>query len=358
MLFGSQCEAVVRKKRILLTGIGGNAAAGTAKSLLRFPDEFTIIGSDADKFNVRFGLNYAERVYLVPNAGNEQYIAALSRAIKKENVDLVIPSPDPEVFEISKHRDEIGAEVFLPDHKTIEIAQDKWSTYKLLRGKVQQPRTFLVKDREELERGLRALGGPAWLRKRRGAGAPRAFVARNYEEAKFWVEYWEGYGQFTASELLTGRNLAWIALYKEGNMVTSGGYERIRYYMEHVAPTGVTGNINVGITIHDEKLNAAAEDAVRALDSKPNGAYTVDLKGSAHPLTTEINAGRFHMSFFTYTVAGLNLPYYYVKLALGESVEYPAKRDALKQGILTIRNTDNEPVFVDQNDLGSNVVMP
>lgn len=349
---------MVRKKRILLTGIGGNTAAGTAKSLLRFPDEFTIIGSDSDKFNVRFGLHYADRVYLVPRAGTEEYIPALTRAIKKENVDLVIPSPDAEVFEISKHRGEIGSKVFLPDHKAIEIAQDKWSTYESLRGRVPQPRTFLVKDQDELERGLHELSGPAWLRKRKGAGAPKAFIARSYEEAKFWVEYWGGYGQFTASELVSGRNLAWIGVYKDGELITSGGYERFRYFMEHVAPTGVTGNISVGITIHDEMLNASAESAVEALDNKPNGAYTVDLKSDAPPLVTEINAGRFHMSFFTFTVAGLNLPYYYVKLALDEFVEYPVKRNALKKGLLTIRSTDNEAIFIDENDLSSRVLMP
>ncbi len=347
---------MVKKTTILATGIGGNTAQGVARSLLRFPAEFIIIGADCDKYNARFGFDYAEKVYLVPSAGDEDYIYAISKIIKKENVDMIIPSPDPEVYEISKHRAELDAEVFLPNHTVIEVTQDKWLTYEALRGKVQQPISFLIKSFEDLKKSFSELRKPLWLRKRKGVGGSKSFIAHSLEQAKFWVEYWKGYGEFIASEMLQGRNLSWIGLYKDGELITSGGYNRPRYFMENISPTGVTGNINVGVTVHDEVLNDAAERALHVLDDRPNGAYTIDLKENCKPNVTELNSGRFHMSFYTYTEAGLNLPYLYVKLALDEPVELPAKRDALKTGIVTIRNTDNEPIIVDSNELSKDIL--
>jgi carbamoyl-phosphate synthase large subunit len=349
---------MVRKKRVLLTGIGGNTAQGVAKSLLKFPDEFSIIGSDSDKYNIRFGFNYVRRVYLVPSAKDEDYIYTISKIIRRERIDLIIPSPDPEVYELSKHKKELDAEVFLPDHKIIEITQDKWSTYEALKGKVVQPKAFLIKDHGDLERSFSEIKKPLWLRKRKGVGGSKSFIAYSLGQAKFWIEYWEGYGEFIASEVLQGRNLSWIGLYKDGELITSGGYQRLRYFMERISPTGVTGNINVGMTIHDDELNYAAERAVQAIDNKPNGVYTVDVKENGGLNVTELNSGRFHMSFYVYTEAGLNLPYYYVKLALDEPVELPAKRNALKAGIMTIRNTDNEPIIISADELDKDLIIP
>ncbi|MCJ7425175.1 hypothetical protein MUP01_13045 [Candidatus Bathyarchaeota archaeon] len=346
-----------RPGRILLTGIGGNTAQGVARSLLKFPEEFRIIGTDSDKYNVRFGLNYTKKVYLTPHANNEEYIPTLSKIVGKESVDLVIPSPDPEVYEISKHKNEIDAQVFLPNHKTLDISQDKWSTYQTLRNSVMQPKPFLISNHEDLANTFTQISGLVWLRDRKGAGGANSFLAHNLEQARFWIEYCRGYGKIIASEFLQGRNLGWIGLYKNGELITSGGYHRLRYYLEKISPSGVTGTINVGVTIHDSKLNWVAEHSVQALDREPNGVYTVDLKGDGRPVTTEVNAGRFHMSFYVYTEAGLNLPYYYAKLALGEEFELPPKRNALKSGIATIRSMDNEQMVFSIQDLGRNILL-
>ena len=349
----------MRKKiTVLLTGIGGNTAQGFARSLLKFRSEFNIIGSDSDKYNVRFGNNYSDRVYLVPKPDAEDYIALVSRIVEKEKVDLVVPSPDPEVSAISKHRQELDAAILLPDQAVIETAQDKWLTYVALEGKARQPRSILIERYEDLERSFSEINKTLWLRNRRGAGGSRSFVANTLDEAEFWVEYWKGYGQFVASEMLLGRNLCWIGLYKNGELVSSGGYHRLRYFSAHVSPTGITGNVNAGMTIHDDRLNAAAEQAVAAMDKKPNGVYTVDLKENGDPNITEVNAGRFHASFYVYAEAGLNLPYYYAKLAVGESVKLPQRRNALKAGLVTIRNLDNDPVMVWHDDLGKSILTP
>ncbi len=345
-----------RRKTVLVTGIGGNTAQCVARSLLRFRDEFTIIGSDSDQYNVRFGLTYADRVYLIPRAETAGFRGAVSRIVDREEVDLIIPSPDAEVYAISKLRDELDAAVFLPDHSVVEVCQDKWLTYLALEGGVDQPKSMLIEDPGSLHRAVSEIGPPVWLRKRRGAGGSGSFIAQSGQEAQFWTEHHHGYGEFTASRFLQGRNLGWIGLYKDGELLTSGGYLRMRYFAPHVSPTGVTGTINVGMTIHDSAVNSVAERAVEAVDGRPHGAYTVDLKEDGPPYITEINAGRLHASAFVYTEAGLNLPYYYAKLALDEPVSLPAKRNAVKAGIVTIRNLDNTPLFISQDELQENIL--
>jgi len=256
------------------------------------------------------------------------------------------------------YRNELNTQIFLPNHKVIEITQDKWLTYKALKEKLLQPKSFLIDGYDDLKTCCSKLEGKFWLRRRRGAGGSRSFIAHSLKEAKLWVEYWKGYGEFIASEILLGRNLSWIGLYKDGELITSGGYHRVRWFMEHISSSGVTGSISVGVTIHDDELNDAAEKAIQALDDRPNGVYTVDLKENGEPYVTEVNSGRFHMSFYTYTEAGLNLPYYYVKLALNEAVELPAKRNAVRAEIMTIRNLDNEPVFINLNQLDKDILIP
>ena len=128
--------------------------------------------------------------------------------------------------------------------------------------------------------------------------------------------------------------------------------------MESVSPSGVTGNINVGVTTNEDILNEAAENAVQAMGERPNGIYTVDLKEDQTPKVTELNSGRFHRSAYVYSEAGLNLPYYHVKLALDEPVELPRRRNALKDGTLVIRNTDNPQIIMDLDDLKKDLSFP
>ena len=48
--------------------------------------------------------------------------------------------------------------------------------------------------------------------------------------------------------------------------------------MKHASPTSITGDINVGVTTQDDKVNSMAERAVEALDSRVSRVYTADLK--------------------------------------------------------------------------------
>src|SRR5256714_12946576 len=84
------------------------------------------------------------------------------------------------------------------------------------------------------------------------------------------------------AEHLPGRNIACSLLFNEDELLKAGCYERLEYFMGHLAVSGVTGNINRGRLITDERARPLAERAVRlvaGLTGEPaHGLLTVDLR--------------------------------------------------------------------------------
>ena len=73
-------------------------------------------------------------------------------------------------------------------------------------------------------------------------------------------------------------------------------------------------------TVHREDVNELASRAVTAVDPEATGVFCVDLKeDEGGRLVTEINAGRFFTTSNFLAEAGANMPYSYVRLALGET---------------------------------------
>jgi carbamoyl-phosphate synthase large subunit len=89
-------------------------------------------------------------------------------------------------------------------------------------------------------------------------------------------------------------------------------------------------------------VNELATRAVQAVDPGATGVFCVDLKEDAdgRPLVTEINAGRFFTTSNFFAAAGANMPYTYVRLALGEEVEPLPRHDAVEPGLYWVRMID------------------
>lgn len=102
------------------------------------------------------------------------------------------------------------------------------------------------------------------------------------------------------------------------------------------------------MTIHDDAVNDVATRAVKSIDKKATGIFCVDLRAdkSNNPVPTEINAGRFFTTSYFFTKAGINMPYYYVKLAFGEEIPELPKYNAVPKGIYWIRHIDAPAVLV------------
>ncbi|MGH3080766.1 MAG: ATP-grasp domain-containing protein [Gaiellaceae bacterium] len=144
------------------------------------------------------------------------------------------------------------------------------------------------------------------------------------------------------SEFLPGREFAFQSLWVDGELVTSAARERLEYVFGHLMPSGQGSSPSVARTVRRQDVNELAARAVGAVDADATGVVCVDLKedGDGNPLVTEINAGRFFTTSNFLAEAGANMPYEYVRLALGESPDRLSRFDAVEPDLYWVRMID------------------
>lgn len=341
--------------RILVTGAGGSAAANFVHSLRSAPEPFHVVGTDSKREHLE--LADLDARYLLPRADDPRYLDELNAVVGSERVDVVHPQPDPEVLVLSERRDEVRARTFLPAAATIELCQDKLACAARLKdADVPVPQTGAGDVHDAADQILSA-HGKAWVRARQGAGARASLPVTTVDQAVAWARYWVetkdlSYEDFMVGEFLPGREFAFQSLWLNGRLVTSQGRERLEYLYGHLTPSGQTSTPSVARTVHRDDVNEIAAAAVRAVDPDATGVFCVDLKEDAggQPRVTEINAGRFFTTSNFLTEAGANMPYAYVRLALGENVNGLPPFNAVEEGLYWVRMVDMGYKLVRENE--------
>jgi carbamoyl-phosphate synthase large subunit len=345
-------------KRLIVTGAGGSAACNFIDSLRLTQERMFIVGVDINKYYIL--IPKVNSRYIVPRSQDPKYISKLNEIIAKEKIYFLHPQPDIDVKVISNLREKLDAQVFLPAKKVVEICQDKFKSNEIWRKKgVPTAESHLIRSEKDIEKIFEILNTPIWLRIVSGAGGRGSLPVDEIEHAKMWINYWKkkkgiGYGFFMASEYLPGSNFAWSSIWKDGELVTSQGRERIELLMADVAASGATSTPSVARTVNRDDLNKIGENAILAIDSNPNGVYSVDIKGDkkGRLCVTEINAGRFFTtaSIF-FAKGGINLPYLYVKLAYQERIPRIKRYNPLPEDLYWIRVIDQLPVLKKKKEI-------
>lgn len=338
----------MRQKRILVTGAGGSPSTNFIRSLRLSKDSFFIIGADCNKYYLQRA--ETDKRFLIPYADDKDYIPILKQIIKETKAELVYSQPDQEIAVISKNRDKIGANVFLPRHNVIKLCQDKLASNKRWQeAGLKVPRTVRIRNSADLKKAFKNFSKPLWLRAIISPGGGKgSFYTDDFDVAKAWIKHCKGWGNFTAAECLTPNSITWLSIWKEGELIVAQGRKRLYWEFGNRAPSGVTGLTGTGVTISDKKLDVVAQKVIKAVDDCPNGIYAVDLtydkKGIPNP--TEINIGRFFTTHLFFTEAGLNMPYIFTKLAFGEKIPKLRKKiNPLKSGLAWVRGMDFLPIL-------------
>lgn len=337
------------RKTILVTGCGGTPSLNVAWCLRYQGDNYRIIGVDCDPYHI-FLTKEFDRKYLVPRADNSEYIKVLNRIIGKEKVELVHAQPDVEVGVISSNREEVDARVFLPADDVVTLCHNKFDLINTLhRFGIPCAQSFLIKTEGDLDEAFDALDSKVWLRLIKGAGGRGSLPVENITLAKHWIDYWDGWGRFSAEEYLPGRNLAWQGVFNNGKLLGSIAWERIRYIIRHVSPSGITGTPSVAKLVNDEQVHKIGMQTVTAISKKPNGVFGVDMRENTEgiPCVTEINPGRFFTPSFMYAKAGYNLVQAFFEMVLDiESSSTIAKRAEILGDVYWIRGIDATPTLI------------
>jgi biotin carboxylase len=342
--------------RVLVTGSGGLAGVNFVRALRLSSKGYYIVGTDFNKYHLLYP--DVDARYLTPKHSDRSFIPRIAEIAIKEAADFLHPQPSSEAYVISGKRAKIPCKVFLPPASVMRVGQDKLLSEKRLKAKgIPVAKTAEVKGKADVRAAFSKLGKPLWVRARHGAGGRLSLLCNGPAEAALWIELWVKrggveYDEFILQEYLPGRNIAWDSIWRDGKLVTSYSRERLEYPFKHISPSGITGTPSVSRIIHHPRLNEVGQKAVMAIDPKPNGAYSVDVKESSdgRPCITEVDSGKFHstMPLWGYiAVKHLGLPEYanladlYVRLGMGEDVrDMPPKTDLLPDGYYLLRDMD------------------
>ncbi len=336
----------------MITGAGGAAGIGFTRSLRSAPEPFYLIGVDADAFHLQRA--ETDESYLVPRCAEQDYLPVIRSIAQDAGAEIIYVSTDAEAFCISRGRSiltDAGLRVFLPEHTTVEVCQDKYRSYLRWRdAELRVPNTILLKGPPDLATAFDSLGPRVWLRAIRGGAGKGSFSAARLEQAREWIEYQDGWGRFVACEHLSAASVTWQAIWRNGALIAAQGRQRIYWEFGDRAPSGVTGLTGTGLTVSDPTVDRIAQEATLAIDPLPDGIFGVDMTYDENgvPNPTEINIGRFFTTHLFFTKAGLNMPYVFVRLALDEPLDFrPPLLNPLPAGLVWIRGMDSEPILTE-----------
>jgi carbamoyl-phosphate synthase large subunit len=345
-------------KRILVTGAGGSAGINFIESLRMGKEPFYIVGGDINRWHLE--LPAVDKRYILPYYNAPDYIDKLNKLIQKEKIEMVHSQPDIEIDVISENREKIMATVFLPTDETIRICRNKLTTNQILAThKIPVPPSYAVErvaDISDILKILQRKSETVWLRAIKGAGSKAVLPVKSVRQAREWIHYWRKSRRleskdFMLAEYLPGKEFAFQSLWKNGKLITSQVRERVEYYLGNLFPSGQSSSPSVARTVHRSDVNRIATNAILAIDKNATGIFCVDLKEniSGVPCVTEINAGRFFTTSNFFSKAGLNMPYYYVKLAYGEKLPRLKPYNVLPENLYWIRLPDKGPILVKGN---------
>jgi hypothetical protein len=343
---------------ILVLGAGGAAGMNFIDSLM-MAGGYNVVGLDINQWHLelvkaRFGI----KGYLVPEikslSRELDKISFINDIIEKENAHFIHAQPDVEVEFLSRNLDMIKATTFLPASETIEKCRDKYRTATILTD--MAPTTYLA-DEDRIEHQIKSIQSMSgnrrvWLRATKGAGSRAALPVHSSRQALDWMHYWyktkrlESY-DFMLSEFLPGKEYAFQSVWRNGEIITSMARERVEYLMGNLFPSGQSSSPSVARTVHNDKVNAIATEAILRIDSDASGIFCVDMKEDKWgcPRVTEINAGRFFTTSNFFSTYGANMPDTYVKWGVGllEEIGNPKKYNAIEKDIMWIRGVDTLP---------------
>jgi hypothetical protein len=339
---------------ILVTGACGVTPRAIARSLRAsslFADA-RLIGADRGGNWYGFYEGLYERVYRDSEPSDPGFPELVAEICRKEEIDVAIVGPEAHVLFWSSRQFPVPA--LLPPPGFVEVAISKSKLYDALRETGFVPK-YRIASRDELlaRHELELDGGPVWLRDYSDGSSSGigSIQVTEPEEAYAWAYLNPGISSFMVAEHLPGRNIACSLLFYEDALLKAGCYERLEYFMGHLAVSGITGNINRGRLINDERARTLAEQAVRFLGrltgELAHGLLTVDLREDRTGAlkVTEINV-RHVAATSAFAAGGANMAEAQVLATLGRLDEIGEPVPDFPDDNVILRDIDGAPLWL------------
>jgi carbamoyl-phosphate synthase large subunit len=157
------------KIKVMITGAGALLGQGMIRSLKQSSLKTHIVGVDPSPYSA--GLYWSDSAHLIPFANDPGYIDQIINIIRIEVPDAILIGTDVELHIFAKYRkmleDEFDVNILVSNSHVIEIADDKYLTYKFLKNNgFSYPETCLPGDEDKL---ISKVGFPLIVKPRIGA---------------------------------------------------------------------------------------------------------------------------------------------------------------------------------------------
>jgi hypothetical protein len=349
--------------RLLLTDAGNAPSNNLARSLRAGAKPVFIVGCNDDQFALK--KSDADRNYVIPPADHPEWAEVLRWIMKTDRLDLIIPTVDPDVESLSRARKKLNEYLFLPGASVLDLCRDKYRLIELLRRNgIDAPASYPVRDLKHVTRIFQQLRGgrPLWCRVRSGAGALGALPVRTPEQARSWIRYWKEMRgvpvkAFVLSEYLPGRDFGCQSVWKDGEPVLIKTYERLSYLGMGSQPAQVSSVASLAKTVFESKVVDTCVRAIKLLDARASGVFSVDLKEDVRgtPCITEIGVGRFSSATNIFDLVGKhNMAETFVELARGRPVKIEDSYDAAPDWYM-LRDLDGVPRIFHASQFADNI---
>lgn len=309
--------------KVAVTGLNNTDNPGPGvpviRSILSHPDfSGEIIGLHYD--NLEPGIYMEEiksRSYMIPypSQGPDSLLERLRYIHSKENIDVIIPTLDSELYNfihISDELSSLGIKTFLPTIDNLEKrSKDKLSEFCGENG-IDSPKTFVINSLTQINEILKKVTYPIVVK----GIFYEAYICYTFDEVSTsFYKIASKWGlPIIIQEYLVGDEVN-VAAVGDGNGNTIGAVAMRKLFITD------KGKGWAGVTIGDDKLIDLTHKVIKALKwrsgleleilkSKKDGKYYL----------LEINS-RLPAWVYLTQAAGQNLPYFLLQLALGEKVE-------------------------------------
>jgi len=324
----------MRALTVIVTACGAPGGPGIIKTLRKVEErDIRIVGTDVNP--MASGLFLSDEAYVVPEGQSELYIPAMSKLARKTKADVILPLSSMELLPLSKNIDTFNeTKVVVNNEKPLETALNKRKCYEFLkRRNLHVPEYFAVHSLKEFEEAVHALGypekpvcfKPPVSKGQRGFRILRTDVdlRRLLLEVKpnSTVTTLEsvsdvlskGFEELLVMEYLPGPEYSVDSLVKNGESLVIVPRRRTETKL---------GVSSVGIVERNEEVM----EIVRKINEAFKFDYNINIQlkyaTNGVPKLIEINP-RVSGTICLSSMAGPNLPYLAIKLALGEKFSIP-----------------------------------
>lgn len=309
--------------KIAVTGLNNTDNPGPGvpviRSILNHPDfSGEIIGLHYD--NLEPGI-YMEGIksksYMIPypSQGPESLMERLRYIHSKENLDVIIPTLDSELYNFIYIADELkslGIKTFLPTIDNLEKrSKDKLFDFCKKNG-IDSPKTYVINSLSQINEILKEIKYPIVVK----GIFYEAYICHSLDEVNTsFYKIASKWGlPIIIQEYLVGDEVNVCAL-GDGEGNTIGAVAMRKLFITD------KGKGWAGVTIGDDKLIELTHKTISALNWR--GGLELEIlksKNDGKYYLLEINS-RFPAWVYLTQAAGQNLPYFLLQLALGEKVE-------------------------------------